>query len=110
MLPAATCFKASAATALTFLGAVTAALICSALGVPFAATVTSETVGAWCAETVVVKVRSLLSPAPLPALALAVIVRLPEILSAGTVTVTLPVVSSFLITKSESAGAVQVPS
>jgi len=57
-----------------------------------------------------VKSRCVLSPAPVPALALAVIVRLPEILSAGTVTVTAPVASSFLITKSESAGPDHVPS
>ncbi|CKI24815.1 Uncharacterised protein [Streptococcus pneumoniae] len=46
LVPAATAFKASVASALTFLGAIIAAFKAAASGVAPAATVTSEIVGA----------------------------------------------------------------
>ncbi len=110
LVPAPTGVKFPLATAFCFLVAVIAALICSAVGVAPAATVTSATVGFGCSGTVVVKSRCVLSPVPVPALAVAVIVRLPEILSLGTVTLLALLSCGFVIVIPESCGAVHLPS
>ena len=56
------------------------------------------------------KSRCVLSPIPVPALAVAVIVRLPEILSLGTVTLLALLSCGFVIVIPESCGAVHLPS
>jgi len=80
----------------------------SSVGVAFAAMTTFWVVGVVCSGTVLVKVRSLLSPSPLPALALAVTVRLPlNFVYASVILVTPFALAS---SRPESGESLQLPS